>query len=659
MTRSNGPATQPGAWPHHQQQPSAHPHGQHSYPQQQPVYEQDHGQNHGWNTAHQGGGFPHSPPQGGHPHQQHPHHAAGQPQAGYAPSEPRTQPPGYHYPPASDPHDSYAPAGFGASETTGRPFAQGAAYGGTAYGAAYAPQFDPYTPPAGAPAFGTQQQGYAPQPAYQPPPAFTGPASSPSQELSSLQRPSQHPAASPELRGPHFDPPFEQWGQGYGAAQPAADPHGYDLGGYAPAAPEIGMSPHPSLDAGRGAPAHLGGGFGGHGAGAGHGAGHPGGQPDWGVAEHHYDPYAPQMGYQQAPHPEQPGSLDAGVPHGNQLEPAFQDEAHDDLGEYEYDEPPRGRRWGLIAASLFGAIAIGAGLSYGYKLVLGPDSTAATPVVKNSGSPAKVKPAEPGGKQFAHTDSKIMGRLNDQQAGSDATASDADSGGARKVQTMVIGRDGSIMPPAPGADPRPTRTAAASSQQVNVPGMTIVDGFGGRPPTAVMADGAPPPPGPSLAASMPAAAPPPQPARPVIVTPPAAKQPTVLARAAPVTAPEADPTPAAPKAAAPKAAVPKKTAAAAPAASAPTGGNGFVAVLASVPASQKSSLDALKQFADMQQKYGTALANKTPEVREANLGDKGTYHRLLVGPPGSREQAGQLCSQLKAQGYGSCWVTAY
>jgi hypothetical protein len=53
------------------------------------------------------------------------------------------------------------------------------------------------------------------------------------------------------------------------------------------------------------------------------------------------------------------------------------------------------------------------------------------------------------------------------------------------------------------------------------------------------------------------------------------------------------------------------------------------------------------------------LQNRTPDVQEANLGAKGTYHRLLVGPPGSRGQASALCTELKAAGYKDCWVMAY
>ena len=90
-----------------------------------------------------------------------------------------------------------------------------------------------------------------------------------------------------------------------------------------------------------------------------------------------------------------------------------------------------------------------------------------------------------------------------------------------------------------------------------------------------------------------------------------------------------------------------------------SGANGYVVVLASVPASGNSRLDALKKFADMQQQYGTVLANKTPDVRETTLAGKGAYHRLLVGPPSSRSQASELCTQLKASGYKDCWVTAY
>jgi cell division septation protein DedD len=87
--------------------------------------------------------------------------------------------------------------------------------------------------------------------------------------------------------------------------------------------------------------------------------------------------------------------------------------------------------------------------------------------------------------------------------------------------------------------------------------------------------------------------------------------------------------------------------------------SGFVAVLASIPHSSSSRMDALKRYADMQQKYSSALAGKTPDVASANLGAKGSYDRLIVGPPGSRREANNVCSELKAAGYTTCWVTSY
>jgi hypothetical protein len=107
-------------------------------------------------------------------------------------------------------------------------------------------------------------------------------------------------------------------------------------------------------------------------------------------------------------------------------------------------------------------------------------------------------------------------------------------------------------------------------------------------------------------------------------------------------------------------AAPRKPAAVTTAAAPVASGAGYVAVLASVPVSTTSRINALKQFADMQQKYAGVLQNKTPDVKEANLGEKGTYHRLLVGPPSSRDSAQALCGSLKSAGYTSdCWVVAY
>ncbi len=396
---------------------------------------------------------------------------------------------------------------------------------------------------------------------------------------------------------------YEQWPP----AQPAHDPYGQELGGYHPN--DTGFpanSNQPYTD--------------------------PLQQADWAMPAAGYgDPALEQQGYARYDQPQ------AGA-----LEPTYNQE---EAGGYEIEEPRRGSWTMRIAGAVVVAIGLGYGLAQAYKAVLGspPDST--PPVIASDSSPAKERPTDPGGKQFSHPDSKVLGRLGESDApGGEADSSLAESdasNGSRKVATLVIGRDGSIAPPAAEAASAPAEDA------VSVPGLTVVDAFGSA------ATAAPPP----------ARQREPEPqaeAEPVVVNVPDRPRVNVKStRVIPATTASIDDP-------APAVVVPKKqkVAVAAPAAgeeAATSGGgaNGYVVVLASVPASGNSRLDALRKFADMQQQYGAVLANKTPDVRETTLAGKGAYHRLLVGPPSSRSQANELCIQLKASGYKDCWVTAY
>jgi hypothetical protein len=385
-------------------------------------------------------------------------------------------------------------------------------------------------------------------------------------------------------------------------------------------------------------------------------------QADWSLAAHGYDETMdPQYQGQQGFEPAQAGAL----------EHAYSEDA----GEYDTAEPRRGS-WALrIAGAIVVAVGLGYGLAQGYKAMIGPATDGTMPLVKSDEGPTKTKPSDPGGKQFAHTDSKVMGRLGEpppsaeaqpaEAAAAEAPAAapaegaaeaDPNGAGARKVTTVMVGRDGTILPPEAPAEP------GGSNSSVGIPGLTMVDSMGGGHPAA------PPPAQRPVTVKPPAAA-----AEPAVTT--GSTAPQEPAEAAPAEA--AAPPPPAATAASETGALPppakhtaKKTvtvanagaaagSAAAPAAASAGGANGYVVVLASVPASGSSRLVALKKFADMQQQYGTVLQNKTPDVREANLGEKGIYHRLLVGPPVSRAQASTLCSELKTAGYKDCWVTAY
>ncbi|MEQ1672434.1 MAG: SPOR domain-containing protein, partial [Hyphomicrobium sp.] len=365
-------------------------------------------------------------------------------------------------------------------------------------------------------------------------------------------------------------------------------------------------------------------------------------------------------------------------PAGGELDQQYTDE---DGQDYEVEETSRSKRPMMIAAALVGAILVGGGMSYGYKAFLGGGTSGTPPTVKSASAPSKIKPADAGGKQFAHTDSKIMTRLGEgapAAGAADAASGELDANGTRKVSTLVVGRDGSIQAPAAAPAETPIATApiatapiatAPPPTSVSVPGMMVVDAMGSKNKTVAAAVAA------GSAELEPAAAPAAA-AKKLVVTPPAAPQKAVKVAAAETqrALPEATGSIEAPAAPAPvKKPALKKIAAATPAtandaysaapagapAAATGGASGYVAVLASVPKSASSQGDALKRYADMQQKYGGLLAGKTPSVAEANLGAKGAYHRLVVGPPASREQASTLCTQLKAQGYADCWVTSY
>jgi SPOR domain len=91
-----------------------------------------------------------------------------------------------------------------------------------------------------------------------------------------------------------------------------------------------------------------------------------------------------------------------------------------------------------------------------------------------------------------------------------------------------------------------------------------------------------------------------------------------------------------------------------PAVRKPTGA-GFMAVLSL----QKTEIDAMRVFADLQQKH-PSLQGKTPIAQpvEANSKYAGMY-RLMVGPPGSFASAKEMCTQLQPAGIKDCYPMPY
>ena len=304
----------------------------------------------------------------------------------------------------------------------------------------------------------------------------------------------------------------------------------------------------------------------------------------------------------------------------------------------------KGRSAFMVASALLGAIALGGALAFAYKQS-GGGLSGDLPLVTADNRPVKELPQDPGGKEFPHKNKLIYDRLTNgdepeseqliprqenvavpalppqmETAGMPAPVASTDlgappttqsvngeqmavasvgnampDGGPRKVKTMVVRPDGSVM------EAEPAEAAAVPSMPDEQQQMMM--------PVAAPAQ--------------------PAPQQTAAVEPPPA--------AAPAPKPAAQP-------------APQQTAATAPQA-APTK---YVVQVAS----KKNQTEALASFADMQQKYPSLLGSYKPIVQKADLGDKGVWYRLRIGPIADKTSASKLCTQLKSQGLPDCLVMA-
>lgn len=492
------------------------------------------------------------------------------------------------------------------------------------------------------------QQGHDPQ-GYEPQLGDQRHPSGPPRDIFNTLRPPEPASLASRLE------PLSSAGRGYGQQD------GYGRSGYEQQHP--GQGGHPSQGGygqhydpyARPAPAPAPGGYH-HDADAGHDPryyGDPASDPRY---QHGQQGYAPQYDHEQSYAYDDPYRPHEADPYGASGEaPADQHGEGEYYGDDYADEPEprRGPRAIVVVSALIGAIVLGGGLAYGYKsLTNGGREGGKLPILRADGAPVKAQPTEPGGKQVAHTDKKFLNRLTD-DSGAPRTGPgpvpvsilpptperepSVAEGGPRRVPTMVVGRDGSIAPSGSGADHAPP------PRVTGVPGM-VVDGLSPRHPAPPLREA--PAPARSIAAAAEEAPPQAAPRRVAVAPPVVASE-----------APSAAVAPAPPRAAAePKRPLPRQAARTeAPAATSASTGAGYVAVLSS----RQSHMDALKSFADIQQKYASVLQGRTPDVRQANLGEKGIWYRVVVGPPGSRDAANKVCGQLKSQGYSGCWTMPY
>ena len=64
----------------------------------------------------------------------------------------------------------------------------------------------------------------------------------------------------------------------------------------------------------------------------------------------------------------------------------------------------------------------------------------------------------------------------------------------------------------------------------------------------------------------------------------------------------------------------------------------------------RSNDEAMAQWARLQSRLDDYVSGKSPDVEVADLGDRGVYHRLRIGPFSSSDEANTYCSGLKERG---------
>jgi hypothetical protein len=260
-------------------------------------------------------------------------------------------------------------------------------------------------------------------------------------------------------------------------------------------------------------------------------------------------------------------------------------------------------------------------------------------------------------------------RLLPNENATDQAAADAERGPSvspRKVRTMIVKPDGTLVAREEPADPAPAAAAQAPDTQpatpsqgtaasfpTGTPASTEVASADGRPVAA--ADAAPEQQAAARAAeaevaSAPAGDPPVRQVRTTnvadtapIPAPRPAEQPVNVVgtvtengnvRQAPAQATQV-------AAATPAAAQPQQ-------ASAP---GSYGIQIASLP----SEAEANKSYASLSKKFAGVLGGRAYEIRKADIAGKGTFYRVRI-PAGSKDEAAALCQQYRAAG-GSCLIS--
>ncbi len=333
-----------------------------------------------------------------------------------------------------------------------------------------------------------------------------------------------------------------------------------------------------------------------------------------------------------------------------------EDEYAEDHQQVYVESPRSKRRWLFVGvAALLSLVVLGATGVYGYRTLFGKHSASIPPTIRSADAPNKVVPqanAETGGQKLIY----------DRAPGGGERVVSREEQPADLGQNRVAGRVTSsvtdnVQPAGQASAFAPASTQAGPAQMAPV--MTNPNAGSGEPKRVrtmtVRSDGS------MVADAAPARpAPQPQPQR-------SANAPLALNSSAPAADDDADASTASRQ--------PIRTAART---TAPAQNNQQPWAIVQQPAptqapqqqvsnyvpagsyvvqvsSQKSEADAQTAWRQMQSRYTNVLGSQQATIKRVDLGDRGTFYRAMVGPFTTRDQAYEMCQNLKAAG-GECVV---
>lgn len=325
-----------------------------------------------------------------------------------------------------------------------------------------------------------------------------------------------------------------------------------------------------------------------------------------------------------------------------QREPAYPDDPYAYQGAYdeEPEEQPKKRGGMIMVAAVVALAVLGTGGAFAYRTFVGSPRSGEPPIIKADHSPTKIVPA-PSETAPKAPDRMTFGEGNEKIVPREETPVDVNARSGPRVVFPPLNQNAN--PPSPASvvpNPPPANTAANGTLPNNEPRRIKTLSVKGDAAEAGMPAGTPKQPAPpaQVAAPRTQQAAPPQAAAP--------RNPPTSANAsahAPLSL-----APGAPAAAEPP---PARVAAVNPAPVPAATGGGYVVQVSS----QKTEADAQASYRSLQGKFPNVLGSRSPLIKRADLGEKGVFYRAMVGPFGSREEAVQLCSNLKTAG-GQCVV---